>query len=80
MANVAAYSGIRRPNTANALVAVKLVKRIIQAAVAEVTAGCTPKASIRGPLTIPPPNPNIPAIKPEIALSRGKIMVDLASQ
>ena len=52
-----AYCGSNKPNTKNEVVAVKLVKRIMQAEDAEATAGCTFMASIKGPFTIPPPTP-----------------------
>ncbi len=50
-----AYCGSSNPKTKKEVVAVKLVKKIMQADEAEATAGCTSIANIRGPFTIPPP-------------------------
>ena len=47
------------------------VKNIIKPAVAWVTSGKTPISFIRGPLTIPPPTPNIPAKSPAVEQTRG---------
>ena len=48
--------------------AVKLVNNIMQAEDAEETFGCTPIASMSGPLTIPPPTPNIPIYSEKIEI------------
>ena len=60
-----------KPKTTKDVVAVKLVNKIMHADVADATAGCTPSASMSGPLMIPPPIPNKPATKPAVQLKRG---------
>ena len=47
------------------------VKRIMVADVAEVTGAYTFISSIKGPFTIPPPTPNIPAARPAVEQMRG---------
>src|SRR5210317_247032 len=64
-----------KPKTTKDVVAVKDVNRIIQALLADDTLGWTPMASINGPLTIPPPTPNIPAKKPAAVQMTGYTMV-----
>mmetsp|Transcript_19677 Transcript_19677/g.44448 ORF Transcript_19677/g.44448 Transcript_19677/m.44448 type:complete len:169 (+) Transcript_19677:96-602(+) len=74
-----AYSMSSRPKTTKDVVAVKLVKRIMQAELALETLGCTPMASMSGPLTMPPPTPNIPAKKPAAVHTAGYTTVALES-
>jgi len=52
------------PKAIKLVVATTAVKNIITAVVAAATAGWTPISSIRGPFTIPPPIPNMPAQNP----------------
>eukprot|EP00521_Asterionellopsis_glacialis_P020063 CAMPEP_0195337426 /NCGR_PEP_ID=MMETSP0708-20121125/16892_1 /TAXON_ID=33640 /ORGANISM="Asterionellopsis glacialis, Strain CCMP134" /LENGTH=47 /DNA_ID= /DNA_START= /DNA_END= /DNA_ORIENTATION= len=40
------------------------MKDVVAADDPEDTAGCTPICNIKGPLTMPPPTPNIPAKNP----------------
>lgn len=47
------------------------VKRIMVAEVAAATSGSTPRWSMRGPFTMPPPTPNMPAMTPAPEHIRG---------
>jgi hypothetical protein len=51
------------------------VTRIMVAEVAATVSGSTPRCNIRGPLTIPPPTPNMPAIRPANEHITGNVTV-----
>mmetsp|Transcript_94123 Transcript_94123/g.141022 ORF Transcript_94123/g.141022 Transcript_94123/m.141022 type:complete len:103 (+) Transcript_94123:318-626(+) len=72
---IGAYSPSSKPKTTNDVVAVKLVKRIMHADDADATAGWTSIASIKGPFTMPPPTPNMPAKKPAKQHMKGYTIV-----
>eukprot|EP00983_Pelagomonas_calceolata_P086987 1156864-Pelagomonas_calceolata.AAC.8 len=63
---------LKVPRPAYTVVADSDVARIMVALEAVATSGLTPRASMRGPLMMPPPTPHTPATTPAALQNRGE--------